>query len=99
MAIPGVDVDGDPRSTDVGVVEIRPVDVDVVVAPETVEVGPAVADDPDRHSIVEVHNVYIPGIIVEGCSSSGGCAAVGAKVRLGVQEVVDACADCGSKVA
>ena len=38
--------------------------------------GPAVADDPDRHSIVEVHNVYIPGIVVEGCGSSGGCAMV-----------------------
>ena len=75
-AAPGTDVDGDPHSTDVGGVEIRPVDVDVVVAPETVEVGPAVADDPDRHSIVEVHNVHVPGVIVEDCASSGGCAAV-----------------------
>ena len=76
VAIPGAEVDGDPRDADVDVVVVHAVDVDVVVAPETVEVGPAVADDPDRHSIVEVHNVHVPGVIVEDCASSGGCAAV-----------------------
>ena len=75
VAIPGADVDGDPHNADVDVVVVLAVDVDVVVAPETEVVGPAVAGDPDRHSIVEVHNVYTPGIIVEGCASSGGCAA------------------------
>ena len=39
-------------------------------------VGPAVVDDSDRHSIVEVHNVRVPGVIVKDCGSSSGCAIV-----------------------
>jgi len=76
VAIPGADVDGDPRSADVGVVEVFVVDVDAVVAPETEEVSPAVVGDPDGHIIVEVHDACGPGVVVEDCKSSGGCAIV-----------------------
>jgi hypothetical protein len=76
VAIPGADVDGDPPNAEVGVVEVFVVDVDAVAAPETEVVGPAVVGDPDRHSIVEVHTVYGPGVVVEDCGSSGGCAIV-----------------------
>ena len=76
VASPGADVDGDPHNVEVGVVEVFVVDVDVVVAPEPDMVGPAVVDDPDGHSIVEVHSVHVPGVVVEDCASSGGCAIV-----------------------
>ena len=76
VAIPGADVDGDPRNADVDVVVALAVDVDAVVAPETEEVGPAVVGDPDGHIIVEVHDAHGPGVVVEDCKSSGGCAIV-----------------------
>jgi hypothetical protein len=76
VAIPGAAVDGDPHNAEVGVVEVFVVDVDAVAAPETEVVGPAAVGDPDRHSIVEVHTAHVPGVIVEDCASSGGCAAV-----------------------
>ena len=69
-------MDGDPHNADVGVVEVFVVVIDAVVAPETDMVGPAVVGDPDRYSIVEVHTAHVPGVIVEDCASSGGCAAV-----------------------
>ena len=99
VLISGADVDGDPHTGDVDVVEVRPVDVDVVVAPRPVQVGPAVVGGPDGHSIVEVYNAHVPGAVVEGCASSGVCAVVDMCVRLGVKEVVDACGDSGSEVA
>ena len=55
---------------------VRAAGVDAVVAPETEEVGPAVAIDPDRHIIVEVNDAHGPGVMVEDCNSSGGCAIV-----------------------
>ena len=52
------------------------VDVGAAVTPETKEVGPAAVGDPDRHIIVEVRDAHGPGVVVEDCKSSGGCATI-----------------------
>ena len=97
-AIPGVDVDGDPRDAGGGIVVVRAAGVDAVVGLETEAVSPYVAIDPDRHIIVEVNDAHGPGVMVEDCNSSGGCAIVDVRVEAGVQEVADACAGSNEEV-
>ena len=50
--------------------------MDAVFLPEIEEVGLAVVGDRDRHIIVEVPGARGPGVLVENCNSSGGCAIV-----------------------
>ena len=80
-------------------VAVCAVDVDAVVAPETEEVGPAAVVGPDRHLIVEVHDAHGPGVILEDCNNSSGCAIVDLRVEVVAQEVDDTCAGSIEEVA